>query len=195
MLFKFLDMFFLWSGCSIFQQNIILRFFSIKPTVFTIHQKNIAFLESAWVWHGWSYLFYIAVFSHPLITPLFLLLLYSLFYRECVLPFPRICTHPKTSKMKIIVLFRKVNNGLRRRPSGVENKIASWRSTSLLLLELKSDDTAWDMRYYTTDLVDLAIHRVVCRKSDFHCNRDIQSSQKLDPLEIKKKKKCQAKIC
>jgi hypothetical protein len=35
------------------------------------------------------------------------------------------------------------------------------------------------------DLVDLAIHSVVCQKSDFHGNSDIQNSQKLDPLEIR----------
>jgi hypothetical protein len=33
-------------------------------------------------------------------------------------------------------------------------------------------------------LVDLAIHGVVCQKSDFHGNSDIQNSQKLDLLEI-----------
>jgi hypothetical protein len=38
------------------------------------------------------------------------------------------------------------------------------------------------------DLVDLAIHRVVCQKSDFHGNSDIQNSRKLDPLEITAKK-------
>jgi hypothetical protein len=44
------------------------------------------------------------------------------------------------------------------------------------------------------DDVDLAIHEVVCQKSDFHGNSDIQNSQKLDPLEITAKK-FQAKIC
>jgi hypothetical protein len=38
------------------------------------------------------------------------------------------------------------------------------------------------------DPVDLAIHRVVCQKSDFHGNSDIQNSQNLDPLEITAKK-------
>jgi hypothetical protein len=39
------------------------------------------------------------------------------------------------------------------------------------------------------DIVDLAIHGVVCRKkSDVHGNSDIQNSQKLDPLEITPKK-------
>jgi hypothetical protein len=37
------------------------------------------------------------------------------------------------------------------------------------------------------DLVDLAIHGVVCQKSDFHGNSDIKNSQKLDPLEITEK--------
>jgi hypothetical protein len=46
----------------------------------------------------------------------------------------------------------------------------------------------------TMDLVDLEIHGVVCQKSDFHGNSDIQNSQKLDPLEITVKK-FQAKIC
>ena len=40
----------------------------------------------------------------------------------------------------------------------------------------------------TLDIVDLAIHGVVCQKSDFHGNSDIQNSQKLDPLEITAKK-------
>jgi hypothetical protein len=43
------------------------------------------------------------------------------------------------------------------------------------------------------DIVDLAIHGVVCQKPDFHGNSDIQNSQKLDPLEIIAKK-FQAKI-
>jgi hypothetical protein len=34
----------------------------------------------------------------------------------------------------------------------------------------------------------LAIHRVVCQKSDFCSNSDIQNSQKLDPLQITAKK-------
>jgi hypothetical protein len=33
-------------------------------------------------------------------------------------------------------------------------------------------------------LVDFAIHGVVCQKSDFHGNSDIQNSQQLDPLKI-----------
>jgi hypothetical protein len=45
----------------------------------------------------------------------------------------------------------------------------------------------------TLDIVDLAIHGVVCQKSDFRGNGDIQNSQKLDPLEITAKK-FQAKI-
>jgi hypothetical protein len=40
----------------------------------------------------------------------------------------------------------------------------------------------------TVDIVDLAIHGVVCQKSDFHGNSDIQNSQKLDPLKITAKK-------
>ncbi len=38
------------------------------------------------------------------------------------------------------------------------------------------------------DIVDSAIHGVVCQKSDFHGNSDIQNSKKLDPLENKSKK-------
>jgi hypothetical protein len=38
------------------------------------------------------------------------------------------------------------------------------------------------------DIVDSAIHGVVCQKSDFHGNSDIQNSRKLDPLEITAKK-------
>jgi hypothetical protein len=38
------------------------------------------------------------------------------------------------------------------------------------------------------DIVDLAIHGVVCQKSDFHGNSDIQNSQRLDPLEITARK-------
>jgi hypothetical protein len=34
------------------------------------------------------------------------------------------------------------------------------------------------------DIVDLAICPDVCQKSDFHGNRDLQNSQKLDPLQI-----------
>jgi hypothetical protein len=34
------------------------------------------------------------------------------------------------------------------------------------------------------DIVDVAIHRVVCQKSGFHGNSDVQNSQKLDPLKI-----------
>jgi hypothetical protein len=34
----------------------------------------------------------------------------------------------------------------------------------------------------------LIIHRVVCQKSDFYGNIDIQNSQKLDTLEITAKK-------
>jgi hypothetical protein len=32
------------------------------------------------------------------------------------------------------------------------------------------------------DIEDMAIHRVVFQKSDFHGNSDIQNSQKLDPI-------------
>jgi hypothetical protein len=45
----------------------------------------------------------------------------------------------------------------------------------------------------TLDIVDLAIHGVVCQKYDFHGNSNIQNSQKLDPIEITAKK-FQAKI-
>jgi hypothetical protein len=38
------------------------------------------------------------------------------------------------------------------------------------------------------DIVNLAIHGVACKKSDFHGNSDIQNSQKLDPIEITAKK-------
>jgi hypothetical protein len=34
----------------------------------------------------------------------------------------------------------------------------------------------------------MAIHQVVCQKSDFHGNCDFQNSQKLDPLQITAKK-------
>jgi hypothetical protein len=34
------------------------------------------------------------------------------------------------------------------------------------------------------DIVDMAIHRVVCQKSNLHANSDFQNSQKLDPLQI-----------
>jgi hypothetical protein len=34
------------------------------------------------------------------------------------------------------------------------------------------------------DIVDVAIHPVVCQKSDFHKNSDCQNSQELDPLQI-----------
>jgi hypothetical protein len=40
----------------------------------------------------------------------------------------------------------------------------------------------------TIDNVDSAFHGVVCQKSDFQGNSDIQNSQKLDPLEITAKK-------
>jgi hypothetical protein len=40
----------------------------------------------------------------------------------------------------------------------------------------------------TTDFIDMAIHPVVCQKSDFHRNSDFQKSQKLDPLQIPPKK-------
>ncbi len=40
----------------------------------------------------------------------------------------------------------------------------------------------------TMDIVDLAIHGVVCQKYDVQGNSDIQNSQKLDPLEITAKK-------
>jgi hypothetical protein len=38
------------------------------------------------------------------------------------------------------------------------------------------------------DIVDMAIHLVVCRKSDFHGNSYFQNSKKLDPLQIMAKK-------
>jgi hypothetical protein len=41
----------------------------------------------------------------------------------------------------------------------------------------------------TMDIVDMAIHWVVCQKSDFHGKSDFQNSQKLPPLQVK------AKIC
>jgi hypothetical protein len=34
------------------------------------------------------------------------------------------------------------------------------------------------------DIVDMAIHPVICQKSDVHRNSDFQKSQKLDPLQI-----------
>jgi hypothetical protein len=42
--------------------------------------------------------------------------------------------------------------------------------------------------YMKLDIVDSAIHGVVCQKSDFYGNSDIQNSKKLDPLENKSKK-------
>jgi hypothetical protein len=44
------------------------------------------------------------------------------------------------------------------------------------------------------DIVDMAIHLVVCQKSDFHGNSDFQNSQKLYPFQITRKK-FQAKMC
>jgi hypothetical protein len=44
------------------------------------------------------------------------------------------------------------------------------------------------------DIVDMAIHPVVCQKSDFHGNRDFENSQKQDPFQITAKK-FQTKIC
>jgi hypothetical protein len=38
------------------------------------------------------------------------------------------------------------------------------------------------------DIIDLTIHDVVCQKSDFNGNSDIQNSQKLYHLEIAAKK-------
>jgi hypothetical protein len=46
---------------------------------------------------------------------------------------------------------------------------------------------------YTYTTVDLAIHGVVCQKSDVHGDSDIQNSQKLYPLE-KTAKKFKAEI-
>jgi hypothetical protein len=43
------------------------------------------------------------------------------------------------------------------------------------------------------NILDLAIHGVVCQKSGFHGKSSFQNSQKLDPLEITAKK-FQAKI-
>jgi hypothetical protein len=40
----------------------------------------------------------------------------------------------------------------------------------------------------TLNIVDLAIHGVVCRKSDFHGNSDIQNSQKARPFSNNSKK-------
>jgi hypothetical protein len=38
------------------------------------------------------------------------------------------------------------------------------------------------------DIVDMAINRVVCQKSDFHGNSDFQNSQRLDPYTNTNKK-------
>jgi hypothetical protein len=38
------------------------------------------------------------------------------------------------------------------------------------------------------DIVDMAIHQIVCQKSDFHGNSDFQNSQKLDHIQITAKK-------
>jgi hypothetical protein len=37
-------------------------------------------------------------------------------------------------------------------------------------------------------IVDMAIHRVFCQKSDFHGNSDFQNFQMLDSLQITEKK-------
>jgi hypothetical protein len=37
------------------------------------------------------------------------------------------------------------------------------------------------------DIADMAIHRVVCQKSDYHGNSDFQNSQKLDPSQLTEK--------
>jgi hypothetical protein len=58
---------------------------------------------------------------------------------------------------------------------------------------LSVDEAKTPLKPQTLDTVDLAIHGVVCQKSDFHGNSDILNSQKLDPLEITAKK-FQAKI-
>jgi hypothetical protein len=44
------------------------------------------------------------------------------------------------------------------------------------------------------DFVEMAIHPVVCQKSDLLKNSDFQNSQKLDPLQIPAKI-FKAKIC
>jgi hypothetical protein len=36
----------------------------------------------------------------------------------------------------------------------------------------------------TKDIVDMAVHPVVCQKSDFHGNSDFQNSQKLEPQQV-----------
>jgi hypothetical protein len=41
---------------------------------------------------------------------------------------------------------------------------------------------------HTMDIVGMAIHQVVCQKSDFHGNSDFQNSRKLDPLQKTAKK-------
>ncbi len=46
----------------------------------------------------------------------------------------------------------------------------------------------------TVDIVDMAIHKVVCQKSDFLRNSDFQNSQKLDPLQITAKKSSQTML-
>ncbi len=54
-------------------------------------------------------------------------------------------------------------------------------------------EKGWQAVITDLDIVDLAIHGVVCQKSDFHGNSDIQNSKKLDPLK-KKSKKIHTKI-
>jgi hypothetical protein len=44
------------------------------------------------------------------------------------------------------------------------------------------------------DIADMAIHRVVYQKSDFHGNSDFHNSQKQGPLQMTAKK-IQTKIC
>ena len=36
----------------------------------------------------------------------------------------------------------------------------------------------------TMDIVEMAIHQAVCKKSEFHAKSDFRNSQKLDPLQI-----------
>jgi hypothetical protein len=52
------------------------------------------------------------------------------------------------------------------------------------MFESKQSDLVSSVEPQTMDIVGMAIHRVVCQKSDFHGNSDFQNSQKLDHLQL-----------
>ncbi len=45
-----------------------------------------------------------------------------------------------------------------------------------------------ELRPQTMDVVQMAIHPVVCQKTDIHGNSDFQNSQKQDSLQLPAKK-------